>query len=232
MPSRNAGSVVLFAIGVIMLVGLEAQAIVPLEINHQGVVSVNGTPFTGTGEFRFALINSRPGFSWTNDGSGLDGGTTPTLPTAPVSLPVSNGFYSVRLGDKSLPNMVEIPSDVFTTGTVKLRVWFDDGVNGNQQLSPDYPLASAPYAFSAENALNAVNAIRATNAVNSLPSLFGRFGGNGGNGALSVSGTTNLGAVRREFTSMTVPLGATLVADQGWAYISVQGRCTIAGTIS
>ena len=31
----------------------------------------------------------------------------------------------------------------------KLRVWFSDGVNGFQQLSPDRPFASVPYAFSA-----------------------------------------------------------------------------------
>jgi hypothetical protein len=34
----------------------------------------------------------------------------------------------------------------------KLRVWFSDGVNGFQQLTPDRPFASVPYAFSAGNA--------------------------------------------------------------------------------
>ena len=34
----------------------------------------------------------------------------------------------------------------------KLRVWFSDGVNGFQQLSPDRPFASVPYAFSAGTA--------------------------------------------------------------------------------
>ena len=37
----------------------------------------------------------------------------------------------------------------------KLRVWFSDGVNGFQQLSPDRPFASVPYAFSAGTAQSA-----------------------------------------------------------------------------
>ena len=38
----------------------------------------------------------------------------------------------------------------------KLRVWFSDGVNGFQQLSPDRPFASVPYAFSAGSAQSAI----------------------------------------------------------------------------
>jgi formylglycine-generating enzyme required for sulfatase activity len=34
----------------------------------------------------------------------------------------------------------------------KLRVWFSDGVNGFQQLSPDRPFASVPYAFNSKSA--------------------------------------------------------------------------------
>ena len=35
---------------------------------------------------------------------------------------------------------------------VKLRVWFSDGLNGFQQLSPDRPFASVPYAFNSKSA--------------------------------------------------------------------------------
>ena len=47
----------------------------------------------------------------------------------------------------------------------KLRVWFSDGVNGFQQLSPDRPFASVPYAFSAGNAETAGSAQIANGAV-------------------------------------------------------------------
>ena len=49
--------------------------------------------------------------------------------------------------------MGAIDPQVFAQNTdAKLRVWFSDGVNGFQQLSPDRPFASVPYAFNAGNA--------------------------------------------------------------------------------
>ena len=46
---------------------------------------------------------------------------------------MSSGLYSVTLGDKSLKNMAAaIPASVFQNPDVRLRVWFDDGVNGSQ----------------------------------------------------------------------------------------------------
>ena len=46
-----------------------------------------------------------------------------------------------------------------------LRVWFSDGVNGFQQLSPDRPFASVPYAFSAGTAQSAGSANIANGSV-------------------------------------------------------------------
>jgi len=43
--------------------------------------------------------------------------------------------------------MVPIPASLFTDGNLRLRVWFDDGAHGIQQLSPDHPLTSVPYAL-------------------------------------------------------------------------------------
>ena len=39
---------------------------------------------------------------------------------------------------------------VFNAPDRAVRVWFDDGVHGFQQLSPDAPLASVPFAFNAQ----------------------------------------------------------------------------------
>ncbi len=119
---------------------------IPLQINHQGLVKVNGFRFNGNGDFRFALVDPDTGENhWTNDGTNIPG---PGVPTNAVNLPVVNGVYTIRLGDTTLANMTGIPSTVFNDDNVVLRIWFDDSLgNGIQQLSPDHVLTSAPYAF-------------------------------------------------------------------------------------
>ena len=107
---------------------LDAQ--VPQMINYQGRVVVGGTNFTGTGQFKFALVDGAATTFWSNG-------------TAAVSLTVTNGLYSVLLGDAG---MNPVPYTVFTNGDVRLRVWFDDGVHGSQLFSPDQRIASVGYA--------------------------------------------------------------------------------------
>jgi hypothetical protein len=119
---------------------------VPGIINHQGRIVDNGTNFTGTGQFEFALINGTSGTTnyWANDG------TAAGQPRLTVPLPVTKGLYSVLLGDTTVSNMtVAIPATVFTNADVRLRVWFNDGVSGFQQLSPDQRLAAVGYAMMA-----------------------------------------------------------------------------------
>lgn len=121
---------------------------IPLTINYQGKVEVNGLPFDGTGQFRFALVSQAGVYLWTNDGK------QPNAPTDPVSREVRGGLYSVNLGDTSItPSgcMTEIPVSVFSAPGVSLRVWFNDGAAGGwQQLLPDKQLTSVPYAYKAE----------------------------------------------------------------------------------
>jgi len=125
-----------------------ARAQVPQLINYQGRVSVNATNFTGTGQFQFALVNGTGNFTyWSNDGSSSGG----SEPTAYVLLTVNKGLYSVLLGDATLANMLAIPVTVFTNTDVRLRVWFNDGMTGFQQLSPDQRIAAAGYALMSAN---------------------------------------------------------------------------------
>lgn len=127
-------------------------AAVPHEVNHQGVVSVNGQRFTGKGLFRFALVDPVIGFNrWTNDGSNES--NTDAMPVAAVTLDVVNGVYSVRLGDPKL--MRDLPPSTFEDVNLVLRIWFDDGNNGVEQLNPDHVLTSTGYAFFANQAGNA-----------------------------------------------------------------------------
>jgi hypothetical protein len=53
---------------------------------------------------------------------------------------------------------VAIPAGVFANSNVLLRVWFNDGINGFQQLSPDQQLGAAGYALQAQNAAVAATA--------------------------------------------------------------------------
>ena len=214
----------------LLLLPPAALAQVPQLLNYQGRIAVNGTNFTGTGQFKFALVDgglnaahtaagaatisggfltivtvtdggagyaSAPGVSatggggfgavltaqisggivtnvivnspgsgytslpgivfaapgsnvvirtlWSNNGTSTNG----SQPTASVGLPVTKGLYSVLLGDTTLANMAALPATVFTNGAVLLRVWFNDGVSGFQQLSPDQRLAAVGYAIMA-----------------------------------------------------------------------------------
>jgi hypothetical protein len=124
------------------------QAQVPQLLNYQGRVVVGSTNFNGTGQFKFVLINGTNGQTlWSNDNSGSNG----SEPTSAASLSVSNGLYSVLLGDTSIQNMVAIPFTVFNNSDVRLRVWFNDGSHGSQQLSPDQRIASVGYALMANS---------------------------------------------------------------------------------
>ncbi|MCF7676551.1 MAG: hypothetical protein K9M97_14470, partial [Akkermansiaceae bacterium] len=78
--------------------------------------------------------------------------TTPAdgEPDAAITLTVTNGLFDVLLGDTTLANMAAVPASVFSNPDVRLRVWFDDGSHGFQQLSPDKRIAAVGYAVMAD----------------------------------------------------------------------------------
>ncbi len=120
---------------------LHAQ--VPQIINYQGRIAVGTVNFNGSGAFKFALVNAAGTTTyWSNDGTSTAG----SQPTAVVTLTVTKGLYSVLLGDTSLAGMTSaIPASVWSNADVRLRVWFNDGVNGSQLLSPDQRFAPNGY---------------------------------------------------------------------------------------
>ena len=131
---------------------ISLQAVPPV-LNYAGQVAVNGEAFDGNGLFKFALVNTDGNVTyWSNDGTSADG----SEPQASVAVPVNGGLYSILLGNTAQQGMGAIDPAVFAQHTdAKLRVWFSDGVNGFQQLNPDRPFASVPYAFSAGTAQSA-----------------------------------------------------------------------------
>ncbi|MGO9245664.1 MAG: hypothetical protein ACLPT4_04735 [Verrucomicrobiia bacterium] len=129
---------ILTAIALAIVLTISAHAQVPGIINYQGRIVDNGTNFDGTGQFQFALINTDGSATYWSNGVNT------------VSLTVTKGLYSVLLGDTNVPDMASaIPATVFTNADVRLRVWFNDGVNGVQQLSPDQRIAAVGYALMA-----------------------------------------------------------------------------------
>ncbi len=127
---------------VLILLSGTLRAQVPPLINYQGRVAVDTVNFEGPGQFKFALVNSDGSTTlWSNDGTS-DAGSEPG---GAVELVVAKGLYSVLLGDTALANMTAIPASAFANPDVRLRVWFDDGVNGSQLLTPDQRLAPSAY---------------------------------------------------------------------------------------
>jgi formylglycine-generating enzyme required for sulfatase activity len=128
-----------------LLLSFSALAAPPI-ISYSGQVSVDGQPYTGNGEFKFAFVDGQGQFSyWSHDGTSSAG----SEPTGKVSVPVNAGLYSVMLGDTTLTGMSAISESIFANhNDVHLRIWFSDG-QGFEQLTPDRRFASVPYSLGA-----------------------------------------------------------------------------------
>ncbi len=136
----------LFAFSLVFVSAVSSQ--IPQLLGYQGRVLANGANFTGSGAFRFALVNQAGNVTyWSNDGTSSNG----SPPAGAVTLTVDRGLYSILLGDTTLVNMTAIPATVFNSVDVRLRVWFNDGTNGTQQLAPDQRIAAVGYAVIAGN---------------------------------------------------------------------------------
>jgi hypothetical protein len=221
------GKFLLLLSGLLLILSREellAQSI-PLMIPHSGTVSVNGGPFNGNGQFKFAIITKDCTLTpvgpacdslWSNDNTSVDG----SEPSAAVEIPVTNGAFAVKLGDITLTNMpIAIPTTVFDNAETFLRVWFNDGSNNSQQLSPDRQLVSVPYAYRAEIAGNL-----APGAVKE-PIAFAFINANGtvASGTPNVTSTFNAGSSRYEITidgenyffsnyvTVVTPIGTTII---------------------
>ena len=131
----------------------EVRSGAPSMVSYQGQVQVGGTPVSGTGYFKFAVVSSAGTTSyWSNDGTSTGGGE----PSAGVALSVDNGLFNVLLGDTDLSGMtLALSADVFSGKNRYLRVWFSSDDSTYQQLTPDQRIAAVAYALQAEKAADA-----------------------------------------------------------------------------
>jgi len=143
----------------------------PTVVSYQGYVEVSDTAHTGSGYFKFAVVDSGSASQWSNDGTSAAG----SEPTAYVTLTVTGGLFNVLLGDTSLSGMTQTLSPTVFDGTDRyLRVWFSSDGSTFDLLSPDRQVAAVPYALQAEEAANA-------DTLDTLDSnAFWQLGGNGG----------------------------------------------------
>ena len=131
-----------------------AQSGAPTLISYQGLVAVGGLPYSGTGSFKFAIVDQAGTTTfWSNDGTSSGG----SEPTSAVDLTVALGLFNVLLGDTSLTNMGALGASAFDGTERYLRVWFSSG-GAFDQLTPDRRIAAAPYALQVEEAKNAATA--------------------------------------------------------------------------
>jgi hypothetical protein len=105
-------------------------------------VTAPGSGYSSAPTVSFEAAEGDYGIVWRNDGLASAG-----EPATAVGLTVSKGLFSARLGDTAFPNMAAIGDTVFQKAPLRLRVWFNDGVKGSQQLGQDVGVAPAASAF-------------------------------------------------------------------------------------
>jgi alpha-tubulin suppressor-like RCC1 family protein len=122
----------------------------PPVINYAGQITANGEVFNGGGLFKFKIVEADDNATlWSNDGNNSNKGE----PNSAIAIQVNGGLYSILLGNTAIPGMQAISPNIFQNNSnVKLQVWFSDGIDGFQKLTPDRSFASVPYAFSAGSA--------------------------------------------------------------------------------
>ena len=127
-----------------LAVALSLSAQVPTMLSYQGRLTSGGTNFDGPTQFKFALVNGGGTVSiWSNDNSSSGGAE----PAQAVPLAVTQGLFTVMLGDTSLSNMQPIPASVFAGSDVRLRIWVASGTNVFQLLAPDQRFGAVGYAM-------------------------------------------------------------------------------------
>lgn len=104
-----------------------------VSFNYQGQVKVQGNRFNGSGQFKFAIVNtSGTTVLWSNDGGAVQ------PPATAVTSPVVDGVFSVEIGG---PGMATLDGGIFAGNSKpRLRTWFSDGTNPFEQLHPDHKL--------------------------------------------------------------------------------------------
>jgi hypothetical protein len=123
---------------------LSAIHALPNTLHWQGKIYVQTLPFNGTGQFKFILHNGS-NCLWSN----TQGESCSALsePSTAITRNLVQGVYEVDLGNTAITNMASMSPTMFVGSSVYLRIWFNDGSNGFQLLTPDETLSAVPFAM-------------------------------------------------------------------------------------
>jgi parallel beta helix pectate lyase-like protein len=124
---------------ILLLLAINVYAADYVMFNYNGQIKVQGSGYTGSGLFKFAIINNSGSKTlWSNDMSS----SAASEPSSYLSIGVDNGIFNVMIGDPDT-GMSPINRSVFNyDGKIKLRIWFSDGTHGFQRLNPDHRLVN------------------------------------------------------------------------------------------
>ena len=117
------------------LSGLAQENVV---LNYRGKLLAAGAPFSGTGQFMFALENKSGEIFWSSGDFPFAGSTN--NPSHAVALAVEQGAYGARLGDTALGMPALGLAELQRAGNPRLKIWFNDGRHGWQRAGEDVPL--------------------------------------------------------------------------------------------
>lgn len=119
---------------------LDLPAATPNLLRCNARVSSGGQLFQGTGLWKAALIDGSGASLWSNDGTSVNG----AAPASHFTAEVIKGQAALMLGDTG---MTALPAVAFTQSGLKMRLWFNDGTHGFQQLTPDQTVQPVPMAL-------------------------------------------------------------------------------------
>jgi hypothetical protein len=177
--------------GAVITANVSGGAVTGFNIVNAGNGYYNGAYLTISAPPPSTVFNNL----WSNDGTtGLG-----QQPAAAVNVPVTNGLFTVVLGNTAITNMTSISASLFTQPNLQLQIWFNDGTHGFADLNPPQTLTPTPYAAYAAtiSAINIVGTIPAanlpasviTNGYSGYWNTNGNAGANPANGAFL--GTTD-----------------------------------------
>ena len=170
--------------------GATAQANISGGMVTSITVLTPGSGYTSTPTITIAPPSTDYTTLWSNDGTSVNG----SEPSSAVSVSVSQGLFTVILGNTTLSNMTAIPASVFSSATnLQLMIWFNDGVSGFAMLTPLQSLTPTPYAVTA-GSVEEIQASQLTSIGNTNGGSGNFFVGSSGNAANSGSDNTANGA--------------------------------------
>jgi protein-disulfide isomerase len=141
-------------------------------LNYQGRLFVDGQPFDGLGYFNFTILDSAGTVLWASRTS--PAGEEKGLPPGVVRLQVTNGVYSVRLGDTNAGQPVLDGGKLRRAAQAALRIRFNDGIRGWKPASEDVPLGDLFPGTGEEKSINGADAASILRELRELRAIVAR----------------------------------------------------------